>query len=300
MARFAVSLLREICCPTDGSALDWAEPPAGAHVEHGSVVCAGCDGRWFVRDGILDLLGDAPVEDRESAFELTAREREATSSRGAEHAPLSPIDVMEIEATLRHLGDVDGKLLLDLGCGAGTYTRPLGARARIVAVDFSWNHLVLNGQKLAATAEVALVRADVGRFRLPAERFDLAFTTLYSNLPSAALRMSVNRLVYGALAPGARYVVSAHHHDLRRRLRRQPSRERYEGSGIFFESFTPRSLCAELSPFDHVRTVPVAIWLPLVSRARGLRPLLSHALERVPIANRLGCILLGFAGKASR
>jgi SAM-dependent methyltransferase len=299
MARFPVSLLGAIRCPFDGGELALRQPSAATHIEHGTVACAGCGGRWLVRDGILDLLGDAPIEDRESAFERDAREKEATASRGAEEAPLSALDALEIEATLRHMGDVDGKLVLELGCGAGTYTRPLGARVRVVAVDFSWNHLVLNGQRLADPDAVALVRADVGRFRLAPNAFDMAFTTLYSNLPSAALRMSVNRLVYDALAPGARYLVSAHHQDLRRILRRSPVRERYEGSGIFFESFTPGSLRAELSPFADVRTVPIAIWLPLVSRTRSLRPVLSRALERVPVANRLGSILLGLARKAS-
>jgi SAM-dependent methyltransferase len=294
---FPIALLSLVRCSGDAGRLRFSGDAPGGFLVEGRTGCESCGAEFVVRGGILDLLGDTQVADAESAYEQGAREAEAAISRGAPGVPLSVVDEIEIAGTIRHLGNVVGKTMLELGCGAGVYTRLLASScARILAIDFSWAHLALNGKQAKYSERVGLVRADVSRLNLAPETFDVAFTTLYSNLPSRDLRETMNARVLSALRPGGKYLVSAHHQDLRRRLRRAPSRERYSGSGILFESFTGAQLARELRDFSRVDTVPVAICLPLLTHL--LHDPVLRWIERVPVVNLLGATLLADARKA--
>lgn len=296
MRGFPTALLRLLRCPHDGGAL--ALDGAPAQVETADVACAACRGRFPIRDGILDLLRDEQPRDAESRFELEARAIEARASRGAPAYALSFADHLEIAGTMRRLHDVDGGFLLELGAGAGTFTRPLARRcAGIVAIDFSLNHLLLNREQLEDADRVALVRADVTHLGLAEAAFDSAFTTLYSNLPSAAHRGAMNAAVERALRPDGVYLVSAHHQELRRRLRRRPASDRYVGSNIFFHAFTHAELREELKAFPAVATSTTALLLPVLARLERAR-WLSELAEAVPLVSSLGGTLLARARKA--
>jgi SAM-dependent methyltransferase len=286
---FALSLLR---CAADGGPLTLARDQ-GERLR-----CDACGASYPVRDGFVDMLGDAPIEDAESRFEHEARAVEANQSRGAPGVPLSVVDELEVASTLRHLGDLAGCTVLELGCGAGLYTRLLAAQgARVVAVDFSAPHLAVHAAQGLDAERVALIRADVTTLRLAPSGIDLALNTLYSNLPSPTLRAATNALVVSALRPAGRYLVSAHHHDLRRRVRRRAPESRYGGSGIFYAAMTSRELANDLSAFSAVETTPAAVCLPFVMRWASDR--VWRWLERVPGLNELGAILLADARKGA-
>lgn len=295
---FPRDLLGLVLCSRDGGELDVREADeSGGSLIEATLRCRRCDAAYSIRGGILDLLGDESIADERSAFELKARDRDSESSFHQKGLPPWHPDwriELEVPATLRRLGDLSGTTMLELGCGTGLYTRCCsGACARILAVDFSRASLRVNAENLAGTASTGFLRAEVGRLRLRRGAFDVALTTLYSNLPTAEIRRTVNRCVREALRPGGRYLVSAHHQDLKRRLRALPSDGLYsERFPVFFQCFSRAELEAELTDFEIGATSAVCIFLPLLSRSRGLRPLLSRVAERIPGVNLLGLLLL--------
>jgi len=299
---FPMTLLSLIRCARDGGGLEAVAGAAnGEEIVNGSVRCLRCASTYRIVGGILDLLQEPPADPR-SAFEMGARDRDATrSDHPGGVAPWQPgwRDELEVPETLDSVGDVSGRTILELGSGTGVYTRPLASQAeRLIAVDFSIESLRINARHLDGSALVGLIRADVARLRLRPGSFDLALTSLYSNLPTAALRAAANRAVHEALVVGGRYVVSAHHQDLRRRLRRLESAGIYEDCfPVFFQCFTARSLRRELHEFHPVSVRPIVVFLPYLSRLRFTRRALSRAAGRIPVLGMFGRLLLAAATK---
>lgn len=302
-ASFPAGLLRLVRCPRDGGDLDVeAAAVDGRGIENGSVRCVRCGSAYPIADGILDLLSREMPDDARSALEMEARDRDA---RSRDHPgglpPWHPPwrDELEIPETLRCIGDVAGLTVLELGCGTGLYTRLLAERAaRVVAVDFSLDSLRINARHLVPPGAAALVRADVTRLRLRPESFDLALSTLYSNLPTDKLRAAANRAVHEALAPGGRYVVSAHHQDLRRRLRGLALAGIYgDDFPVFFQCFTARSLRRELREFEPISLTPIVALIPYLSRFRRARRVLSRAAATIPVFGAFSQLLLAAATK---
>lgn len=302
---FPRDLLGLVLCSRDGGELDVREADgSGGSLIEATLRCRRCDAAYSIRRGILDLLGDEPIADQRSAFELKARDRDA--ERALHPKGLPPWHAawraeLEVPATLRRLGNLSGSTMLELGCGTGLYTRFCsGTCARILAVDFSEASLRINAENLAGTASTGFVRAEVGRLHLRRGAFDVALTTLYSNLPAAEIRRTVNRCVRKALRPGGRYLVSAHHQDLRRRLEALPSDGLYsEAFPVFFHCFSRAELEAELTDFEIDSISAVCIFFPFLSRSSALRPLLSRVAEAIPGVNLLGLLLLATALKPS-
>jgi SAM-dependent methyltransferase len=278
-------------CPQDGGELLLAG--------RGAAVCVLCGTSFGIRDGILDLLGVDEPDNGLSRVEMAARDNDARTEhpRGlpAWHPPWR--DELEVPATMRRVGDVSGRTVLELGCGTGLYTRLLAARgARVLAVDFSLESLQVNRAHLPAGAVAAFVRADVASFRLRPRCVDLAFTTLYSNLPTPEHRKAINLAVREALTDHGRYVVSAHHQDIRRRLKRVDPKGLYsERFPVFYESFTRGDLRGELGIFAKVDVDPIVIFLPGVSRIPFLRARVSGLTERIPLLRDFGQLLLATA-----
>jgi SAM-dependent methyltransferase len=296
--RFPRNLLPLIACTRDGGELV-ARDTDEEGLRDGYVHCATCGAQYRVDHGILDLLGQADVAELESRHELEARRQEAPQTRGAGAAPLNWADEIEISTTLGYFDGLTCTTVLELGCGAGTYTRPLANRcAGLIAVDFSYEALSLNARALPDRAPVGLVRADMTTLRLRPGAFDAALTTAYSNLPTEAVRHAANTVAASALKPGAPFFVSAHHQHLRRVARRLPRKDHYPGSGIFFESFTRSGLKRELrESFDDVWVNPLCVWIPIVSRSAKLRPQLSRIAGRIPFLRDLALLVVAVATK---
>lgn len=136
-------------------------------------------GRWaLVRHGIdySDPVADgqmstSPIHERERDFhDALARELEP------EQMPPRAPDELE-SALLDRLGDVDGRRVLDLGCGTGELTLQLLARgARVTALDLSPGMVEVARRRAAAFAPhgafegVAMPAESTG---LPDSSFDL-------------------------------------------------------------------------------------------------------------------------------
>ena len=141
------------------------------------------------------------VYDDERFFE--AYGRLPRSIQGLDGAPEWP-------ALRALLPPLDGRRVLDLGCGFGWFcrwAREHGA-ARVLGVDVSERMLA------RATAEthdpaIAYVRADLERLEVPAAAFDLAYSSLALHYVVDLAGLLAR--VHAALAPGGALVFSVEH-----------------------------------------------------------------------------------------
>jgi SAM-dependent methyltransferase len=110
------------------------------------------------------------------------------------------------------LGDVAGRDILEVGCGAAQCSRWLAAQgARPVAFDLSAGQLAHARRLDAQTGvPVPLVLADAQRLPFRDEVFDLACSA-YGGVPFVADSAGVMREVARVLRPGGRWVFSTTH-----------------------------------------------------------------------------------------
>lgn len=121
-----------------------------------------------------------------------------------------PEGLREADAAL--LGGVDGRRVLEVGCGAAQCGRWLASQgAEVVAVDLSAGQLA-HARRLSAATGIAvpLVQADAGRLPLAASSFDLACSA-FGAVPFVADSGAVMAEVARVLRPGGRWVFSLTH-----------------------------------------------------------------------------------------
>ncbi|MDQ1712896.1 MAG: hypothetical protein QOE45_2346 [Frankiaceae bacterium] len=129
-------------------------------------------------------------------------QRDHASELGTASFVWSPEGAREDDLGL--LGAVEGRRVLDVGCGAGQTTRWLAARgARVAAFDLSMAQLRLAGAG-------PYVRADAESLPFADAAFDLACSA-YGALPFVADSARVMREVARVLRPGGRWVFSVTH-----------------------------------------------------------------------------------------
>ena len=121
-----------------------------------------------------------------------------------------PEGLSEADAGL--LGDVAGRRVLEVGCGAAQCARWLAARgAEPVGLDLSMEMLGHGRQiGLGCGLDVPLVQADAARLPFAADSFDLACSA-YGALPFVADSAAVMREVARVLRPGGRWVFAVTH-----------------------------------------------------------------------------------------
>jgi SAM-dependent methyltransferase len=294
---FPVSLVPLLRCSRDGAALALEPPHDEPCVDQGTLRCAGCGAVYAIRDGIASMLPDAPLCP-ESAHEMRERDGQFT-------APAPAVDpfvarwrqATEVEPTLRACEPIAGKVVAELGCGAGRFTLPLVRRAAaVVAVDLSRACLAQLAARLDGTAPIALVRADIGALHLAPASFDCVLSTAHSNLPTREHRLASNRLAAEALTPTGRYVFSMHFHSTRDFLHAVPAAGHYDGTGIFRYHMRAAEARREIAPFfARVCFAPILMSLPLV-RSIGVTRMAMH----IPGVNSLAALLLGVARRPRR
>jgi SAM-dependent methyltransferase len=116
------------------------------------------------------------------------------------------------EAEARLLGDVAGRRVLEIGCGAGQCARWLTAQgAYAVGLELSRRQLV-HSRRLDQKTQVFVpaVQADAGRLPFADQSFDLACSS-YGALPFVADVSTVFGEVARVLCPGGRFVFSVSH-----------------------------------------------------------------------------------------
>jgi SAM-dependent methyltransferase len=116
------------------------------------------------------------------------------------------------EADAHLLGEVAGKRILEVGCGAAMCSRWLASRqADPVAFDISAGMLRHARQGASASAiEVPLIQADAQWLPFARDAFDLAFTA-FGAVPFVADSAKVMREIARVLRPGGRWVFAVTH-----------------------------------------------------------------------------------------
>jgi SAM-dependent methyltransferase len=117
------------------------------------------------------------------------------------------------EQDARLLGDVRGRRVLEVGCGAAQCSRWLASHgADSVGIDLSAGMLrhSLRLDTAGGGARTAVAQADARALPFGREVFDLAFTS-YGALPFVADPEQVHREVARVLRPGGRWVFSVTH-----------------------------------------------------------------------------------------
>ena len=156
-----------------------------------------------------------PVENRRAARGWWDADADAYQ---AEHgAFLGDVDFVWCPEGLREgdarlLGDVAGRRVLEVGCGAAAAARWLAAQdARVVALDLSAGMLRHAREAAGRTGvRVPLVHADAGHIPCRDRSFDIAFTA-FGAIPFVADSAAVMREVFRVLRPGGRWVFSVTH-----------------------------------------------------------------------------------------
>jgi ubiquinone/menaquinone biosynthesis C-methylase UbiE len=121
-----------------------------------------------------------------------------------------PEGLREAEAHL--LGEVAGRRVLEIGCGAAAAARWLAvAGAEVVAADLSAG-MLRHAQAAARRSEVSvpLVQCDAMSLPFPDEAFDIVCTA-FGAVPFVDDSARVNREVHRVLRPGGRWVFSVTH-----------------------------------------------------------------------------------------
>ncbi|TXK42046.1 class I SAM-dependent methyltransferase [Nonomuraea sp. C10] len=116
------------------------------------------------------------------------------------------------EADARLLGEVSGRDVLEIGCGAAQCARWLVTRgARVAAFDLSRGQLLHSRRIDEETGvRVPAVQSDAESLPFAAESFDAACSA-YGALPFVADPAAVLREVRRVLRPGGRFVFSVSH-----------------------------------------------------------------------------------------
>lgn len=116
------------------------------------------------------------------------------------------------EAEAHLLGDVEGRRVLEVGCGAGQCTRWLVSQGAVaVGLDLSARQLEHSQRLDARTGVVApVVQGDATRLPFGAEVFDIACSA-FGAVPFLADSATVMHEVARVLRPGSRWVFSTSH-----------------------------------------------------------------------------------------
>jgi len=316
-AEFPRDLLPLLRCPRDAGPLSIVtELRTGSiGIVEGRLCCSKCAAEYMIEDGIARLM-EGPLSPED---EHEIRLRDAGHVRALSEPYVVPAsglrskfnDLLEVPQHLAELAPLEGRKVLEFGCGDGRFTMLMAQMgARIIAVDFSINALrKLAGflpSGIAPTAiqyvdrssakdlrrHVGLVQADACHFHIADRSFDRAFST--TPLDTRAQRMAMYRTIADALTDEGRYVCSFEHDDLNRRLLGLPVARRYWRGGVFIEHFDRTTLRREVNPyFSKVHIRPIQPFVPLVRRlpfACAVR--VSLMVGATPFLRRLGILLL--------
>ncbi|WP_157244396.1 class I SAM-dependent methyltransferase [Nonomuraea typhae] len=174
------------------------------------------------------------------------------------------------EADARLLGEVDGRAVLEIGCGAAQCARWLaGQGARVAAFDISHRQL-RHSQRidLETGVHVPVVQADAEALPYREGVFDLACSA-FGALPFVAEPSAVFREVRRVLRPGGRFVFSVSH-PVRWAFPDDPGPRGLTSDRSYFDRtpYTETGQRGEVTYVEHHRTM--GDWVGLLAAA-GLR-----------------------------
>lgn len=242
---------------------------------------------YKIVSGIVHMLDQGDLYD-EAREESRARDEEAVTY----DRRLSGRFEKEVPSTLKPLGHVTGKILVDYGCGTGRLTQHINGADGILGVDMSLESLIVFQKKLASDTTIGLVYADASTFRTKENHFDGALSSqLYEHIPTQKQRVAFLRNIQKTVKDGGCIVMTMYHHDVRRMLMCAPQEGKHT-SGVFYHYFTRSEIEDEFSLiFKDPKIAFIDITLPMETRLQlpaRMGGVLSRLVERVPYLNRFG------------
>lgn len=164
---------------------------------------------------------------------------------------------------------------LDVGCGAGTYTRWLAEQGlRVVGIDYS--QLTLTKARARIPASIQLCAADASRLPFPDATFDgvLCFGVLQAVSQSAPIARELARVLK---SDGVLWIDALNAGALAARI--TGIRRHMKGMGMHLRYESPHALCQHLESagFEQLEVH----WLPIApSKLHRMQPLFETTLAR--------------------
>lgn len=260
---------------------------------NGFLICSSCKLRYEIKDGILDFLSHQKKPQKELLVEIEARNEEALAYDQRMLTRYSK----EIPSTLRKMGNIVDKKIIEYGCGSGRFTIEfLNKCKEVLAIDFSRESLYLLSKKLEGNNMIGLVLADIVQIKTTPFYFDMAFSAqVLEHVPNIEQRSDLLRNALDTLKESGIIICSVYHYDLRSKVKKL-SQEGHHSSGIFYHYFKRNEIEYEFSRyFKMIKVYFVDITLPLEKRLKlnpAFRGKLSEFFESIPLVNRLAHLLL--------
>ncbi|OIP79804.1 MAG: hypothetical protein COV80_00700 [Parcubacteria group bacterium CG11_big_fil_rev_8_21_14_0_20_48_46] len=289
---FPKELISTLVCQKDrGSLVADGETPE--YIVDGVLKCATCSERYRIDGGILRMLPETQILGDTLASEMAARDREAEKY----DRRIASRHYREVISTMHALGVLQGKTVIEYGCGTGRLTKEIVQKAHaVLAVDFSLISLKIVQHALPPDAPVGLVLADSIRFITKEHTFDRGLAAqFFEHIPTERERHLFLQHAASAIKPGGTFVATIYHHDLRRRLKKL-SQEGMHKSGIYYYFFTMREIQKLFAQyFVPQKITPIDIMLPFAARlhlSQKLSGYISRCLECVLLMRLLGHLIL--------
>ena len=289
---FPLDLIAALRCPNDLGSLVLMGNEKNSHAWQGSLSCMICDTTYQVQDGIVHLLNGQGKLDTLLEKEIEERDNQAS----VYDAHLSERYEKEVSTTLRVVGDIGNKIVIEYGAGTGRLTELCAPQSRLyLAIDFSLSSLAVLAKKTVPDT-LGLVLADAIGIRTTPSFFDTALSFQFiEHIPTSGSRRDFYGHVQETLKPGGSFICSLYHQDLRRIIKRQ-DQEGFHSNGIFYHYFFLSEFKSEFKKyFSVVDVFPIDITLPFEKRfhfSPRMDGILSRILERVPLVNRFGHLLI--------
>ena len=297
---FPKKALKLLYCPCGEGELSLVSDIKEEQVINGEVICSlNSSHKYQITGGILKLMPKDGDLDEYTQSEIKARDNQA----GGYDERLSSRFDKELPSTLKIIGSVDGKKVIEYGCGTGRITSHLFGAELLVALDFSCESLNILAQKSKDQQNLALIQSGVTTIKIKPKTFDLAVSIqVVEHIPNIQMRTNFFKLVTESLVQDGIFVLSIYHFDLRRKIKKKPKIGKH-ASGIAYHYFNKTEIKKEMKPFfDFCLVKNIDITWPLESRFkldRLLGKLLSELGEKIPIINSLGHLVLVKAKKKS-
>lgn len=287
---FPLSLVPFLSCQSCSSELEVDSP--SKFVLQGTLLCRECGKTYSIQRGIVCFVDQDLLDDVRKS-EIRSRDEEAPRY----DRRLAARFEKEVVSTLRAIGDVKGKRVVEYGAGTGRLTKEyVEDVGSVIASDFSFRSLEILAENLHGETNIGLVCADATTFRLRPRSFDVAIATqFYEHLPTSELRESFLSGCFTALRSGGRFISTTYHYDLRMRIKKT-QQEGMHPTGIFYHYYTKAELARDISRHFLIENMfPIDITLPFEARLHlpaNIGGWISRFFEHVPLVRDLGHLLL--------
>jgi 2-polyprenyl-3-methyl-5-hydroxy-6-metoxy-1,4-benzoquinol methylase len=209
-------LAEELRCPADGAPLTLESyQAANSLITKGLFHCASCKRSFPIVDGIADLRVLAGNDEAVAAKRREIAVRDAEAHEVYDRIVGEYRTCLEIQYTLKYLGTITGRRLLDFGCGTGRVTKALvQGGAEVSGVDYSMLSLREAMSRVGGDGHgLDLIAADVAALPFSAGSFDIVVSNqVLEHLVNAEHRNLMFESIAKMLGPGGLALITTYNY----------------------------------------------------------------------------------------